>query len=212
MKFMKRCFFILVFIPFISYCQTNTEFKLQNSFPVGWGKNCISKIDCFYLSLDSALVFDDDDIYDYYYTLYYSYGNENMQQIVTGDWSDLGYSLTLHSFKSEKGNSYIVFWKKEFEFSPVFDVYYIINGMVLKIGEWGVAISRIVHNCEFCDYSVEDIRITQKNNEIEFSFLKEMQFTVINEEYDYDDWGTFKAGELTVSFSIIDGTVNRVER
>ena len=64
--------------------------------------------------------------------------------------------------------------------------------------------------CDSGDYSVKDIIIHKKNDEIEFSFLKDANFEVITEDYDYDDWGEFKAGELKVSFNIVDETVKRV--
>jgi hypothetical protein len=208
---MKRFFFIWVFLPFISCCQTNNEFKLHNSIPIEWGKNCIGEIDCFYLSLDSTLVFDDDDIFDYYYTLYYSYSNKNRQVVVTGDLDDLLYGSTLNSFRCEKANSYIVLLKNDHEYSPTFKVYYLNNGKLLIIGDWGInAPSPRKKTPDYLDYSVANIRIYQKNDEIVFSFLKDVQFKVLKENYNYDDWGSFKAGELIVSFNIIDSSLKRI--
>jgi len=209
---MKKSFFIWFLIPFISCCQTNSEFVYKNSVPVEWGKTCISEVDCFYLSLDSTLVFDDDDIYDYNYSLYYSYGNKKKQQIDSGYWSDLGYSLTLHSFMFEKNNSYVVLWESEYESYSFFTIYYLYQGMIVKIGVWGFSISRIIYGCEYCNYPVEDIRIINKDNEIEFSFVKDVDFMVITEDFDFDHWGTFDAGELTVSFNINDGMIRKVEK
>jgi len=201
---MKRLFFIWFFIPLISYCQTDSEFKLQNSISVEWGKNCINEMDCFYLSLDTN---------EYVYSLYYSFENENMKQIATGDWTELVYSADLHSFQNENANSYIVLWEKANEYNPFFTIFYLFDGKIVKIGEWGIAISRIDYYCEFCDYSVEDIRITQKNDEIEFSFLKDIGFMIVTKEYyDYDDWELFKAGELIISYNIVDGMVKRIEK
>jgi len=210
---MKRFFFIWLFIPFISCCQTSSEYKLQNSILVEWGKNCISEIGCFYLTLDSTLVFDDDDIYDYYYTLYYSYRNINKQVVATGDWIGLAYGSTLSGFKSEKENSYVVIWKVDGEFLPLFYVYYIKNDRIMKIGEWGII--EPCDNCDTGDYLVEEIRIHQRDEKLEFSFLKEMSFVVykdLSKSLIYDDWGSFKAGGLIISFNIIDGTVKKIAK
>lgn len=209
---MKKIFFILFFIPFISYCQSDTEFKLQNSISVEWGKNCISQMDCFYLSLDSALTFSDDDIYDYYYILYYSYGKENRKTIATGDFSDLGYDITLNIFKNETNNSYVVIWKIEMEYVPSFYVCYIRDGIIMKIGEWGIAIPYIEYHCEYCDYAIEDIRIHQRDNEIEFSFLKNMNFVNLSTDIYNDDWVLYKAGNLKISFNIVDGLLKVIEK
>jgi hypothetical protein len=69
-----------------------------------------------------------------------------------------------------------------------------------------------IEDRDYLDYSVKDIRIHQKNDEIEFSFLKDMQFTVITDEYKYDTWGSFKAGELLISFNITDMKLKKIEK
>jgi hypothetical protein len=201
---MKRLFFILFFIPFVSYCQTDNEFMFQRTFSNQWGYDCISEIDCFY----STYIFNDDDNY---YTLYYSYGNESWQAIDSIDPSGF-YSSSLFGFKNEIENSYIVLWKNESEYSPFFNVYYILEGKIVKIGEWEISVLAIEYHCEYCDYSMEDIRIYQRNNEIEFSFLKNMVFGDFSENKYNDDWNwtSYQAGELILSFNIVDGTVKKV--
>ena len=210
---MKRLFFIWFFIPLISYCQTDSEFILQNSISVEWGKNCISEIDCFYLSLDSALIFDDDDIYDYYYTLYYSYENERKQEIDSGNWDDLGYDLTLYSFKSQRDNSYVVFLEFEYEHFSSLMAYYIRERKLMRIGKWIIYLP--CDTCERADYNIENHYLYQKNDEIEFYSLKDVEFLdYSNKKYHWEsnDWVSYKAGELIISFNIIDGTVKRVEK
>jgi hypothetical protein len=118
------------------------------------------------------------------------------------------YGSTLNSFKSTKDNSYIVFWKIEMEFAPLFYVYYIKDGKLMKIGEW-----EIIAPCDTCDtgdYSVEDIQIFQKDEKIEFLFLKEIRFVNFSTYYDSELWGTFETGELTIAFNLVDGTLKRV--
>jgi len=197
---MKKILFILSLIPFISYCQTDNEFKLQNVSQLDWGNFCISKVDCFDLSFDPVF-FD-------YCILYYSHGSEKKQMVDTV-FSQMLYGSSLSSFKSEKDNSYIVLWKIEGEFAPSFYIYYIKDGKLLKIGEWGI--NEPCDTCDDLDYSVKDIRIFKKNDEIEFTFLKDTNFMVFNElSLDYDDWGLFKAGKLVVSFNIVDGSLKKI--
>jgi len=210
---MKKLFFILLFIPLVLYCQTDSEFKLQNSMSVEWGKNCINEIDCFYLNIDSALIFDNDDYDYYYYTIYYSYGNESKQVIDSANRNDLGYDLTLYSFKSQRDNSYVVFFEFEYEHFSSFIVSYIRERKLMRIGEW------IIYSpCDTCDrasYNIENIHLYQKKDEIEFSSLKDVEFLDYrNNKYHWEsnDWVSFQAGELIVSFNIVDGTVKKVEK
>jgi len=198
---MKKIYIILFFIPFISCCQTDTEFILQKKLLFEWGKDyCISKNDCFFLDMDTNGV------------IIMSYSSErykNKQAIDSIDDAGL-YGTALYSFQNETDNSYVVLWKNEGEYNPYFNIYYLSKGKVVKIGEWMILIPHIVYNCEYCDYSAEDILIHQKNNEIEFSFLNDTDFVILREYSNYDDWGTFKAGKLKVSFNIVDGTVKKV--
>jgi hypothetical protein len=202
---MKNIFLILFLIPFITHSQNSIEYKLQKSFSDQEEKNCISKMDCFY----STLISNDDD--DVYYTLYYSYGNENWQAIDSVDPAGF-YESALYSFQNETENSYVVLWENDSEYNPFFYIYYLSKGNIVKIGVWGIHEPPGEVLPDYLDYSVEDIQIHQKNNEIEFLFLKNVTFAIIPENYDFgdDDWGTFKAGELKVSFNIVDETVKRV--
>ena len=201
---MKNLFFILFFIPFISYCQNGSEFILQKSLSFERGNNCITNNDCFSLSPDIP-----NNISR---TIFYTYVlNGNKQTIDTIYYAHI-YGLTLSNFKNENENSNVVFLKIEDEYVPTFFIYYIKYGKLMKIGEWIIAIPYIKYGCEYCDYSIEDIRIHQRNDEIVFSFLKDMRFVVMGEHYnDYDDWGTFEEGKLKVSFNIADGSLKVID-
>jgi len=134
-------------------------------------------MDCLYLTLDSTFAFSKNGInyYDDYYYLYYSYGNEHRQIIDSIDPAGI-YTSMLYGFKNEIGNSYVFLWKMESEYNPYFNAYYISKGKIVKIGEWKMAVPYVEYNCEYCDYSIEDIRIHQRDDEIEFSFLRNMSF------------------------------------
>jgi len=200
-QYMKRFFLIWLFIPFISYCQNDHEFKLQNVSQKYWDDFCISKMDCFSLSFDT--------VYFDYCILFYSY-EEKKKQMIDTVFSQMLYDYPLSSFESQANNSHVVFWEIGGEHGPFFYAYYIKDGKLTKIGKWIMV--EPCDTCDYFDYSLNDIRIFHKNDEIEFLFLKETSFFVGNENYDYDDWGLFKAGELVVSFNIANGTVRRVEK
>ena len=198
---MKKVFFILLFIPLISYCQNDNEYRFQNVSQLDWDNYCISRMDCFDLSFDIN-----------YCILLYTHGKEKKQMIDTV-FSQMLYGSTLNSFKSQKDNYYLVLWKIEGEFVPTFYAYYVKDGKIMKIGEWVLFVP--CKTCETVNYLIEDIKIFQNDDEIEFIFLKETSFVAykdLSKSLDHEDWGSFQAGELIVSFNIVDGTVKRVEK
>jgi len=201
---MKKSLFVFFFIPFISYCQIDNEFKVQNVSQDNWDNFCISKMDCFDLSFGRVPTD--------YCILFYSY-EENKKQMIDTVFSQMLYAYPLYSFKSQQDNSYVVLWKIGGEYGPIFYYYYLKDGNLMKIGEWNFL--EPCNTCDYFDYSLNDIRIFYKNDEIEFLFLKETSFGVykdLSKSFDYDYWGVFKAGELVVSFNPVDGTVKRVEK
>jgi len=203
---MKKMYLIFLFIPFISCCQSDSEFIFQNSFPVKWDEDniCISKEDCFLFTNIPN---------DYKMIIFYSNEKYNKKQLIdTLYWADFPYKSTLNIYKSEKYDSYIVLWKNDYEHSPIFDVYYIKYGKLIQIGCWIINTPYPINEItDFLDYSVKNIRIRQKRNTVEFSFSKDMAFIDYSKEKN-DNWGSFKAGELILSFNTVDGTVKRVEK
>ena len=184
--------------PFVSCSQTDSEFILQKSFSVISDINCITKDNCFSFCIDTN---------NFCLTVFYSHVKNENKYII--DCIDFGDNPTLNCFKSKKNDSYIVVLKLEYEFCPIFYVYFIDKREIIKIGHWSITEPCIEYR-EYLDYSTKDIRIFQKEDEIEFLFLKDTRFIVNKEDFTYDDWGTFKVGELKVSFNIVDKTVKRV--
>jgi len=200
---MKNLLFILFFTPFISYCQVDSEFKLQKNFSEKDDKICITKNDCFSFSTNTDEVI-----------LTICYTNEqsgNKQTIDSMDISGI-YDLTLHSFQSEKDGSSVVLLELETEYHPYFNAYYISKGKIVKIGEWGIAIPYIEYRCEYCGYSVEDIQINQRDGEIVFAFLKNMDFFDNSTGINNNGWVLYKAGELVLSFNIVDKSLKVIEK
>jgi hypothetical protein len=105
-----------------------------------------------------------------------------------------------------------VIWKRESEFAPSFYIYYITYGKLIKIGEWVIYEPNGELLPDYFDYSIDNIRIHQKNNEIEFSFLKNMDFIDTSADNYNEDWVSYQAGELILSFNITNGTRKRVEK
>ena len=178
-------------LPLSSRDLIESEFKLQNTFPIGTISNAnISTMDHFYLKFNAD---------SSYYSLQYSYENEINQTIETIEYPSILYGSMLYSFESRKNNSYVVLWKNKNEYFPVFYAYYIQDGKLMKIGEW--AVYTLCKTCDTQDYSIEDIRISQQDDEVVFLFLKDVEF-MDYKEGDKGSLKSFKAGALTLSFNI----------
>jgi len=197
---MKKIFLFLFLIPYISYCQTYSDYLLQKSKKVDWNETiCTSEKNCFYVISDKDLFFE---------FLYYLYGKDGNKQLIDSSWID-GYGSTLHSYFSQKNTSYVVLWEIEGEHFPTFNSYYLKDGKIIKIGEWGI--SSFCETCDYSGYLIGNIRVYQYDEEIQFSFLEDLAFLDLKKG-NYDDWGLFAGGELIVSFNIADGTVKKVDK
>jgi len=187
---MLRLYFIFFLLPFASCGQTNSAFKLQNSSSVDLKVPiCITKNDCFCFSSDSNL---------YYLMMYYSDAKcENKKLIDSVEFSP--YNSTIHSLKSQKNNSYVVLWETKYEYIPVIQAYYIAEGKLVRMGELEVSLP--CQSCESFEYPIKDIQILQKKQEIEISFLKDVNY----KEKDSSEWKLSKAGVLKYYFNTVSG-------
>jgi len=203
---MKKSLFVFFLIPFISCCQIDSEFLLQKSFSLEQGNYCVTNNDCFSFSRDT-------NTWNYCLTMFYSF-NKNGEKYKI-DCVDIEDKPTFNFFKSQQNDSYIILLKSDFEYSPIFHLYYLNCGKIIKIGEWGISEpykeGLDMKYRTYFDYYIEDFKILRKNEKIEFSFSKDMVFVDYSKGKN-DDWGVFKAGELVVSFNPVDGTVKRVEK
>lgn len=183
---MIRFYFILLMLTFISCEHSSSEFKLQNSFQIKLQNPVrINVNDWFYFSADSNL-----------YQLFMYYSNTelgNAKLIDTVDFSS--YKSMIHSFKSQNDDSYIVLWETEYEYYPLIYAYYVIDGKIVNIGE--LLISLPCQSCESFEYPIKDIRILQNENEIEISFLADVNYKLMKST----DWQLYKAGVLKFLFN-----------
>ena len=191
---MIRIYIILSLLPLFSCGQTNFMFKLEKSYPVSLDKAvCISVTDCFCLSSYSNI---------YNLMIYYSDEEcETKRLIDTVEFSP--YNSTIHSFKSKKNNSYVVLLETEYEYIPLIQAYYITEGKLAKIGE--LKISLPCQSCESFEYPIKEIQILQENEEIEISFLKDVNY----KDKDSSEWKLSKAGALKYSFNTVSGELRK---
>ena len=189
---MIRVSFILLFVSLISCGRTGSEFEFQDSFQVNSGETiCINTNDCFHFGADSSFC---------YSIMSYSY--ENKRTVDTLDYTI--YGATLNSFKSQEDSSYVVLLKIEREFHPTYNLYYIKDEKLIKIGE--LEIFTPCETCDTFDYSIEDIRIFRRDKEIEFDFSKDANYLDTEE----GNWNLYKAGTLKLSFNIVAGSLKKV--
>ena len=183
-----RNYFILCLFSFVSCSELDSKFEIQNSFSLNNESDiCISTEDCFSCISDSNL---------FYKIMHYSYGGSEEKKQIVDTVEFTPYFSTLHSFKSQKNNSYVVLWKIESEFIPIFNAYYIKDGVLMKLGEFKVYLP--CESCDVFDYSIENIQIRQRNKEIEFLFLKDLYYMDRN----IDAWTLYKARALMLHFNI----------
>lgn len=182
-----KTYFILFLLHLFACAQPTDKFKLIGSFPVSKKSPiCINEKNCFCFRNDSSV---------YHLIMYQS--NINCQQIELVDSVDFSpYKSTLHSFKSEKNNSFVIFWETEYEYFPAVLAYYFNEGKLLKIGEFQVSLPCQI--CESYNYPLQDIQIIQNHEDIEITFLKDINYKQGKE----DKLKLFKPGSLKYSFNI----------
>lgn len=176
----------MLILAFVSCGHTRSEFKLQNSFQIRLQNPVhINTKDCFYFSMDSSL-----------YQLFMYYTNAELEKKKLIDSVEFSpYKSMLYSFKSHIFNSYIVLWETEYEFYPLIYAYYITEGEIIKIGE--LLISLPCQSCESFEYPIKSIKIIQNGNEIEISFLEDVNYKPKNSTV----WQLYKAGVLKCIFN-----------
>ncbi|MBP9186417.1 MAG: hypothetical protein KBG11_04935 [Bacteroidia bacterium] len=170
----------------VSCRQTNQEFTLQNSSLVDLKVPiCISKQNCFGFSGDSTLS---------YLKLYLT--NTTGEIIMLLDSVEFSpYKSTLHSFKSQKSNSWVILWETEYEYIPVIKAYYFAPEKLAKIGELEIALP--CDSCESLDYPINDIVIFKKDKEIEISFRSDVNYKANGS----NNWTSFKTGTFKYLFN-----------
>lgn len=183
---MGRIYFSLLLLLFVSCSPINTQFRLQKSFPVSLKKAvCLNEGNCFCIDSDSSLT---------NLKLYYPDVKCEHKQLIDSV-AFTPYKSTIHSFKAQKNNGYVILWETEYEYFPSLMAYYIEEGRLEKMGELNISLP--CQSCESFEYPINDIQIQQKNNDIEISFLKDVN----HKEKDNSEWKTYKPGALKFYFN-----------
>lgn len=178
----------LLLLPFVSCGQTNSEFKLQDSFLIKQNEPiCINEKNCFYFTCDSGFS---------YLKMYYITGDEHKKLIDSVEFSP--YKSRIHSFKSQKDNSYVILWETEYEYFPVIIAYYVSEDELVKIGQLEISLPCV--SCESFEYPIKDIQVFKKNEEIEISFLKDVRYKA----KDTEQWKEYKSESLKFYFNILN--------
>lgn len=167
---------------FVSCGDSISEFKLQNSFYIKLQDSVhINTQDCLYFSSDSSL-----------YQLFMYYTNVEMGNKILIDSVEFSpYKSMIYSYKLQDNDSYIVLWETEYEFYPQIYAYYITTEEeIIKIGE--LLISLPCQSCDNFEYPIENIKILKNKKNIEFSFLKDVNY----KPKEGSVWQLYKAGAL----------------
>lgn len=154
------------FFLFFTCCYSDFEFSFKETFIFDRMNNtCINNgKDCFKLTADKNLN-----------TLYMSYFNIATDSFSIVDSIEFSsYNSMLHTFKSQDGLSLIVLWETEFEYFPIVNAYFITSGKILKMGQLDISLP--CESCEHLEYPIKETRIFRKDNKIEMTFLKDVNY------------------------------------
>ena len=104
--------------------------------------------------------------------IYLKYSNLDIQLIDSAECS--AYGSMIYAFNSKASKDTLVIWSIEYENISVLHLYYLNNGIVLKIGELTPLL-----DCKDCDdmsYPVSSIKIVDNKSTIKLEFKKQVKF------------------------------------
>lgn len=141
--------------------------------------------------------FKTDDYLDYLIMECSSFKSEPNDLKVVIDTVDYSpYNSKLYSFISNN-KEFVVLWVTEYEYYPLIIAYYLKEGSLSKIGS--LEISRPDSLNESFEYPIKCIRVSKLGDNIEFSFLKDVNYKINDNE-----WKLYKAGLITYRYNIPD--------
>ena len=193
---MKAYFLTCVLLSCLSllFGQTKQNLKLSKS-------KVVSIVNPISLGSDNYFSFRTDDNYQY---LMMQYSNLRCEQNIpktTVDTIDYSpYKSKLYSYVSEDRKEYVILWVTEYEYYPDIIAYYLKEHQLFKIGR--LEISRPCPSCESFEYPIESIIVIKINDNIEFSFSKDVNFKLNDTE-----WKLYKPGLLKYQYNILQKKV-----
>ena len=187
---MKIIFLTTLLLQFsLLYGQSKYDLKLNKSVQFNANKSmCLNSNNCFYFKTDRGLQ---------YLILYHSNSGSKRNALMIVDTVDFTpYTSIIHSFSSDNNKKeFVVLWETEFESSSYILAYYLIGNQLLKIGELKISLS--CPTCEYFGYPIKSISIRKVNDDIEFSFLEDLNYGISDSEEKL-----FKAGEFKYRYNI----------
>lgn len=166
------------------YSQPKYDFRLKKSVEVNLNKT-------IYLNSDNSLTFKTDKR-QFYSIMNYSNSRFRQNSKQSIDSVDLTpYVSRVHCFNSEiNKDEIVVVWESEFENKSYISVYYLKDNQLMKIGELKISLS--CPTCEYFGYPIKSINIQKDKNNIEFSFLEDLEYWISGDREIFFKAGTFK--------------------
>lgn len=187
---MKFYFLTTLLLQFsLNYGQATYNFKLNQSFTVQSKKPiCLNSNNC--------LCFKSDNSFSYL-IMYHSNSGCKRNALRIVDTVDVTpYTSKVHSFCSDNDKKeFVVLWETEFESSSYILAYYLIGNQLFKIGELKISLS--CPTCEYFGYPIKSICIRKVYDDIDFSFLKDLNYWISDSEEKM-----FKPGEFKYRYNL----------
>lgn len=171
------------------YGQSKYDFKLTKSFEVELNKSiCLNSNNWFCFKTNRNL---------FYLIMYHSNSGCNRNSLRLVDTvSFTPYISTVHSFCLDNDQKeFVVLWETEYENLSFILAYYLIGNQLFKIGRLKISLS--CPTCEYFGYPIKSISIRKVNDDIEFSFLEDLNYWKSESEEEM-----FKAGKFKYQFNI----------
>jgi len=188
---MMKIFFLTVLLLQFSllWAQTKYDFKLTKSVQFNAGKS-------MYLNSNNCLCFKSDNSFSYLIMYHSNYGCKRNALMIVDTVDVTPYTSKVHSFCSDNDKKeFVVLWETKYESLSYILAYYLIGNQLFKIGELKISLS--CPTCEYFGYPIKSIGIRKVNDNIEFSFLKDLDYRISESEEK-----TFKPGEFKYRYNI----------
>lgn len=188
---MMKIFFLTVLLLQFSllWAQSRYDFKLNISVQVDFNKSiCLNSNNCFYFKTDRR---------QFYLIMYHSNSGWKRNTLKMVDTVDVTpYTSTVHSFCSDNDKKeFVILWETEYESVSYILAYYLIGNELFKIGELEISLS--CPTCEYFGYPIKSIDVRKINDDIEFSFLEDLDYRISESEEK-----TFKPGEFLYRYNL----------
>jgi len=187
---MKFCFLTTLLLQFsLNYGQATYNFKLNQSYPVPSKKTiCLNSNNCLFFKRDKTFS---------YLLLYHSNSGFKRNALRIIDSVDVTpYTSRVYCFCSDiDKKEFVVLWETAYESLSCILAYYLKGNQLFKIGDLKISLN--CKTCEYFGYPIKSICIKKVDDNIEFSFLEDLNFWKSGSEEEM-----FKVGKFKYQFNI----------